>query len=165
MTTSKVVAAAVQAAPVFLDRDATIEKAARLMKEAAASGAGVVVFPEAFVPGYPDWVWRTTPWSDEGWYERLYDQAVEVPGPATEARVYVIGVSFSMRGSDGPRDLPRAEEIYGGDDDWMARGNTTICGPEGDILAGPLEATEGTVYAEIDADHARKVRRQFDPVG
>ena len=73
MTTSKVVAAAVQAAPVFLDRDATIEKAARLMKEAAASGAGLVVFPEAFVPGYPDWVWRTTPWSDEGWYERLYD--------------------------------------------------------------------------------------------
>jgi nitrilase len=85
MTTSKVVAAAVPAAPVVLDRDATIEKAARLMKEAAASGAGVVVFPEAFVPGYPDWVWRTTPWSDEGWYERLYDQAVQVPGPATEA--------------------------------------------------------------------------------
>ena len=82
---SKVVAAAVQAAPVFLDRDATVDKAARLVKEAAANGAGLVVFPEAFVPGYPDWVWRTTPWSDGGWYERLYDQAVEVPGPAIEA--------------------------------------------------------------------------------
>ncbi len=33
------------------------------------------------------------------------------------------------------------------------------------MLAGPLEATEGIVYAQIDADHARKVRRQFDPVG
>ena len=83
--TSKVVAAAVQAAPVFLDRDATIEKADRLIKEAAAAGAGLVVFPEAFLPGYPDWVWRTTPWSDGAWYERLYDQAVDVPGPATEA--------------------------------------------------------------------------------
>ena len=83
--TAKIVAAAVQAAPVFLDRDATIDKAVLLTKEAAANGAGLVVFPEAFVPGYPDWVWRTTPWSDRDWYERLYDQAVEVPGPATEA--------------------------------------------------------------------------------
>ena len=60
---------------------------------------------------------------------------------------------------------PRADEIYGGDDDWMARGNTTICGPDGEILGGPLEGREGIVYAAVDADHARKVRRQFDPIG
>ena len=84
MPISEVVAAAVQAAPVFLDCDATLEKVTRLVKEAAAGGAGLVVFPEAFVPGYPDWVWRTTPWSDQAWYERLYDQSVEVPGPATK---------------------------------------------------------------------------------
>ncbi len=85
MPISKTIAAAVQAAPVFLDRDATIEKVTRLVKEAAAGGAGLVVFPEAFVPGYPDWVWRSTPWTDQAWYERFYDEAVEVPGPATEA--------------------------------------------------------------------------------
>jgi hypothetical protein len=70
-----------------------------------------------------------------------------------------------MRGSDVSRDLPAAEELYGGDDDWLARGNTAICGPEGDVLAGPLEGREGIVYAELDVGHARKVRRQFDPVG
>ncbi|HEV2761039.1 MAG TPA: nitrilase-related carbon-nitrogen hydrolase, partial [Acidimicrobiales bacterium] len=75
------------------------------------------------------------------------------------------GVTSCLRGSDVPRDLPRADEIYGGDDDWMARGNTTICGPDGEILAGPLEGQEGIVYAAVDADHARKVRRQFDPIG
>jgi nitrilase len=63
MAISKVVAAAVQTAPVFLDRDATVEKAARLTKEAAAAGAGLVVFPETFLPTYPDWVWRTKPWA------------------------------------------------------------------------------------------------------
>jgi nitrilase len=84
---------------------------------------------------------------------------------AKEGRVYVIGVTSCLRGSDVPRGLPGAEKIYGGDDDWMARGNTTICGPDGEIVAGPLVETEGIVYAEIDADHARKVRRQFDPVG
>lgn len=284
MAVSKVVAAAVQAAPVFLDREATVGKAAALTEEAAANGAGLVVFPETFVPTYPDWVWRTTPWADRAWYERLYDQSVDVPGPVTgalgtaarkvgaylsigvnerdggtlynthllfgpdgsllgrrrklmptgaerlvwgqgdgtgllvidtpfghlggltcwenymplaraalyaqgidvylaptwdnsdvwvptlrhiakEGRVYVVGVTFCLRGSDVPRDLPGADELYGGDDDWLARGNTTICGPEGEILAGPLEGEEGIVYAEIDADHARKVRRQFDPVG
>jgi predicted amidohydrolase len=171
MSVSKVVVGAVQAAPVFLDRDATVEKAARLTKEAAANGAGLVVLPEAFVPTYPDWVWRTTPWADREWYERIYDQSVAVPGPATEA----LGAAareastylsiFCMRGSDVPRDLPRADQMYGGDHDWMARGNTTICGPEGEILAGPLEEQEGIIYAEIDADHARKARRHFDPVG
>jgi predicted amidohydrolase len=54
--------AAVQAAPVLLDRDETIGKVVALTEKAAAEGARLVVFPEAFVPGYPDWVWRTRPW-------------------------------------------------------------------------------------------------------
>ena len=77
--------AAVQAAPVFLDRDATIEKVGVLAKEAAANGAALVVFPEAFVPSYPDWVWRTPPWRDHDWYARFADESVDVPGPACDA--------------------------------------------------------------------------------
>lgn len=84
---------------------------------------------------------------------------------AKEGRVYVLGVTSCLRGSDVPRDLPRADQMYGGEHDWMARGNTTICGPEGEILAGPLEGEEGISYAEIDVDHAHKVRRYFDPAG
>jgi nitrilase len=84
---SKVRAAAVQACPVFLDREATVEKASGLIKEAASAGAGLIVFPETFIPTYPDWVWRAPAW--EGpfaeLHERLMDQAVEVPGPATDA--------------------------------------------------------------------------------
>ncbi len=82
--TEVVIAAAVQATPVFLDREATIDKVVDLTAKAAAEGAGLVVFPEAFVPTYPDWVWRTPAWSDRLLYEALAAQAVTVPSAATD---------------------------------------------------------------------------------
>jgi nitrilase len=80
-----VVVAAVQATPVFLDRDATVEKACGLVAEAAAGGAQLIVFPEAFVAGYPDWVWRLPAWRDDIYVRRLYEESVTVPGPAVAA--------------------------------------------------------------------------------
>jgi nitrilase len=286
MTTSgpTTLVAAVQAAPVFLDREATIDKVGILAKEAAGAGARLVTFPEGFVPTYPDWVWRTTPWADGAWYARWIDQCVDVPGPACDAlgaialenqvflavpvnerdggtvyntllyfgpdgtalgkhrklvatggerlawgmgdgstlttfdtpfgrvgglicwenymplaraamyeqhvdillaptwdnsdvwvssmrhiakegRCYVLGVTSCLRASDVPADIPGRDEIYGGDDDWMSRGNTVIVDPYGEILAGPISETEGILYAEVDVATVRQSRRQFDAVG
>ena len=80
--------AAVQATPVLLDRDATITKVITLSEKAAAEWARLVAFPEAFVPGYPDWAWRTRPWdaTASALCARLLDQARPwwpVPGPWT----------------------------------------------------------------------------------
>lgn len=78
------VVAVVQASPVFLDREATVDKACALVKEAAAAGASLVLFPEAFLPGYPDWVWRVPAWSDSAYLKRLLDQSVTIPSPAVD---------------------------------------------------------------------------------
>lgn len=91
-------AAAVQAAPVYLDAAATAEKAARLIGEAAAKGARLVVFPEVFVPGYPYWNWITDPVTGSAWFEKLVRASVFLPGPeietvaaaAAEHGVYVV---------------------------------------------------------------------------
>jgi nitrilase len=282
----RVLVAAVQASPVFLDREATVDKAIALVEKAAAAGAGLIVFPETFIPTYPDWVWRTRPWDRNAstLYARLFDQSVDVPGPvvdalgqaaaragayvsiginerdgstlyntqlyfapdgslanlhrklmptggerlvwgmgdgstlgvidtpfgrlggltcwenymplaraamyaqgidvylaptwdnsdvwvpsmqhiAREGRIYVVAVNFCMRASDVPADVPGHDELYADPDDWLARGNSVIVGPDGTILAGPLVGSEGIITAEVDADHARSLRHQFDPVG
>jgi nitrilase len=94
--------AAVQAAYVLMDRDATLDRVESLTKDAAARGADLVVFPEVFVPGTPIWIDTVPIWEgDEAWFAALMDQAVVVPSPATdrmcaaarEAGVYlVVGV-------------------------------------------------------------------------
>jgi nitrilase len=78
--------AAVQATPAFLDREASVDKACELIAEVGRAGARLAVFPEAFIPAYPDWVWVIPP-GEAGLLGDLYAQllanAVEVPGPAT----------------------------------------------------------------------------------
>ena len=79
--------AAVQAASVFLARDACIEKACGLIREDASAGAKLVVFPEAFVPGYPVWVWFIAPGKTHPLrklYSELHRNSITIPGPETD---------------------------------------------------------------------------------
>src|ERR671935_182626 len=81
------VAAAVQAAPVFLDRDATVEKTVALIEEAAENGAKLVAFPETWIPGYPSWISHAAEWDEprsKRVFARLQRNSVQVPGPATD---------------------------------------------------------------------------------
>lgn len=79
--------AAVQAASVYLDREATVRKACALIAEAGANGAQVIGFPEGFIPGFPLWYQYHVASSPESQRlaRQLFDNAVEVPSPATEA--------------------------------------------------------------------------------
>jgi nitrilase len=76
--------AVVQQAPVFLDRAATLARAIDAVHEAALAGAALVVFPEAFIPGYPAWIWKLRPGTDMGLIEQLHArlraQAVSLAG-------------------------------------------------------------------------------------
>jgi predicted amidohydrolase len=83
-TFSKFKAAAVQAAPCFLDTPATVAKVGKYVREAAAAGASIVVFPEVFISGYPYWNWLKNPLDGSAWFERLYFSAIDVPGPEVE---------------------------------------------------------------------------------
>ena len=106
-------AAVVQAAPIFLDRRATTEKACKLIREAGKNGARLVAFPEAWIPSFPHWP-RALPkgerdLSQDAWI-KLYQESVEIPGVETqalgevarEAGCYVvIGVNERTKGPGG----------------------------------------------------------------
>jgi nitrilase len=97
----KYIAAVVQHPPAFLDRDATVARACAHIAEAAAEGAKVVAFPEAYVPGYPGWIFGAAGW-DEPVAKRLHGvlarNSLEVGGEplgllqeaAREHRVHVV---------------------------------------------------------------------------
>ena len=283
--------AAVQAAYVLLDREATVARVEQLVAEAAGRGAELVVFPEAFIPGTPLWIDSGPIWDRDGeWYARLVEQAVVVPGPTTatlgaiarrhrvhlvigvqerephgttiyntvlyfgddghllnkhrklvptgsertvwgqgdgstldvvqtplgrlgglicwenymplarfhlyaqgvdvwlaptlaqgdgwiatmqhiarEGRVWVVGVNPCLRRDQIPAGLPDhgriAPEPEPGNGEWVEPGNSVICNPSGELVAGPLRLEEGILTATVDVAKVAELRRLFDPVG
>jgi nitrilase len=84
--------AAIQATPVILDAERSLEKAGRLLHEAADRGAQLAVLPECFIPLYPSNVWARGATAFGGWdelWERLWANSVDVPGPLLERLVEV----------------------------------------------------------------------------
>jgi nitrilase len=107
--------AAVQAAPVFMDLEGSLEKARGLMRDAASRGAEIIVFPEAWLPGYPAWldccrdagIWDHEP--TKRLFARLVENSVVVPGShvcalGTLSREFGIALSIGVneRVKEGP---------------------------------------------------------------
>jgi nitrilase len=123
--------AIVQAPPVMLDREQTLQRAVEYIERAAGEDATLVVFPEAFVPGYPAWIWRLRPGGDwdlsERLHSRLLAQAVDLQRGDLQplldaARRHRVTVLCGIEERDG--DLSRTT-LY----------NTyVVIGPDGTLL-------------------------------
>jgi aliphatic nitrilase len=77
-THPKLRVAAVQAAPAFLDLDGTIDKTIALMKDAARQGVKLIAFPETWIPGYPWWIWLSSPAMGMQFVQRYSDNSLVV---------------------------------------------------------------------------------------
>jgi nitrilase len=136
-------AAAVQAAPAFLDLDAGVDKAERLIAEAASNGASLVAFPETWLPGYPFWIWLGAPAWGMRFVQRYFNQSLTVEGPhmarlREAARRHAIHVVMGYSERSG-------SSLYMGQ---------ALIGPEGGLIAArrklkPTHA-ERTVFGEGD---------------
>ena len=284
--------AIVQRPPKLLDRAATLADAVRAVEECAAGGAQLVVFPEAYVPGYPVWIWRLRPGGDMGLAETLHARllanavnleaddlaplraaarkhrvtivcgiderdgeasrgtiynAVVLIGPdgeirnrhrkvmptnpermvwgfgdgsglkvldtpigrvgalicwenymplaryalygqgveiylaptydagdgwvgtmqhiAREGRCWVVGSGFALRAADIPDSFPDKARLYPDAAEWVNKGDSVVVEPGGKIVAGPMRAELGILYAEVDPARAASARRTLDVAG
>jgi nitrilase len=115
--------AAIQATPVILDAEASMDKALGLLEEAAKDGVQLAVFPELFIPLYESGSWAHDAASFAGWddlWERLWDNSVDVPGPLTDriaAACAELGVHCAIgvneRESERPGSLYNALLLFG----------------------------------------------------
>ena len=88
-------------APIFLERDATVEKACSLIAEAAHNGARLLAFPETFIPAFPIWAALDAPINNHDFFKCLAANSIQVPGPevlkvANAARSAGIFVSIGI---------------------------------------------------------------------
>lgn len=123
--------AIIQASPVLLDRTRTLDKAVQLAHQAASAGAELVVFPEAYISGYPSWIWRLRPGGDwgasEALHSRLLDSAVDIDAgdlkPLCDcAKQHKISIVCGMNERDGK--LSQAT-VYN---------SVVVIGPDGTLL-------------------------------
>lgn len=151
-------AAAVQAAPVFLNLEASIDKAAMLINEAAREGAELVAFPETWLPGFPWFIYLGTPADALAYFPRYHDNSLAVDSPQMrrlQAIVKRAGVTVVMGFSEravGSRYMAQA-----------------IIAPNGELLLTrrKLKPThiERTVFGEGDGSDLMVVDAPFGRLG
>ena len=117
--------AAIQATPVILDAEATVDKALGLLQEAASDDVQLAVFPELFIPLYQSNAWAHDAASFGGWdelWERLWENSADVPGPLTDRIADAcadLGVHCAIgvneRESDRPGSLYNTLLLFGPD--------------------------------------------------
>ncbi len=111
--------AAVQAAPAFLDLEASLDKAIGLIAEAARNGAALVAFPETWIPGYPWWVWLGSPAWGMRFFKAYHDNSLAVGSPgferlaaaAAQHRIHVVAGCSEREGGS----LYLAQTLFGPD--------------------------------------------------
>ena len=151
--------AAVQAASVFLDREASTEKACRLIREAGRNGARVIGLPEGFIPAHPVWFHHHSATSAMAnkFSVELFKNSVEIPGPeidalcaaARDANAYVIvGVCEKMPNTIGTMFNT---QVYIGPDGQFIRKHQKIMPTVGERLVhmGGFGDTFGAFQSEF----------------
>ena len=158
--------AVIQKPPALLDRDKTIKGALASLEEAAGEGANLLVFPEAFVPGYPTWIWRLRPDVDRALsadiHERLRNNAVDLSKDHLQS-------ILDAAAKHGVTIVLGVNELDSGFSGTTLFNTVLVIGPKGEILNRhrklmPTNA-ERMVWGQGDASGLRVVDTPVGRIG
>ncbi len=162
-------AAAVQAAPIYMNLERSVEKALGLISEAASLGARLVVFPETWLPGYPAWLdccrdvalWDHPPVKRV--FARLMENSVVVPGPLTAA------LGEAARGHDVVLNIGVHERVAGSPGRGTLYNTMLTFGPDGVVLNRHRKImptfTERMIWGQGDGSSLRAVATDLGRIG
>ncbi|WP_200769670.1 carbon-nitrogen hydrolase family protein [Halarsenatibacter silvermanii] len=163
----KVTAAVVQASPALMDKEQTLEKSLRLIKEASQKGAEIVVFPESFLSGYPrglNFGCKIGSRSDAGRedYLKFYRNSVKVPGEITEELASAAGEAdiYLVMGVNETDESQNNSTIYN---------SLLYFGPGGNLLAKHQKlkptGSERLIWGEGDSSTLSTVDTPYGTLG
>ncbi|WP_137128623.1 carbon-nitrogen hydrolase family protein [Rhizobium sp. FY34] len=151
-------AAAVQAAPVYMNLNASITKAETIVAEAASHGAKLVAFPETWLPGYPWFIWLGAPAEGMQFIPPYHDNSMELRSPEMK-RLQKIAAKYEVT-------LVMGYSERDGGSRYMSQ---VIIGEEGEILLNrrKLKPThvERTIYGDGDGSDIKVVDSAFGRLG
>jgi aliphatic nitrilase len=150
--------AAVQAEPVWLDIDGTVEKTISLIQEAADKGADLVAFPETWIPGYPVFLWTVPVLEQMAYVGRYHENSMTV------SSAHMRRIREAARRCRITVSVGYSEKAFGSL--YMAQ---TVIGPEGQILIHrrKLKPThvERTLFGEGDGSDLQVVDTPLGRIG
>ncbi|MGF7234581.1 MAG: nitrilase-related carbon-nitrogen hydrolase, partial [Frankia sp.] len=156
--TRKFVAATVQAEPVWLDLNGSVDKIIALCEEAAAEGAAIIAFPETWIPGYPWWIWLDSVAWQSQFVVRYAQNSLQVDSPEFEK------ISGTARRLGLAIVLGYSERVGGS----LYMGQALI-GSDGEVLKTrrKLKPThvERSVFGEGDGSDIAVVDSEFGRLG
>jgi nitrilase len=84
---------------------------------------------------------------------------------AAEGRCWVLGSGCALRAADVPEAFPGRSTLFRDPDEWINPGDSVIVAPGGEVVAGPMHAEQGILFADIEPARAAAARRTLDVTG
>ena len=150
--------AVVQAAPVFMDLNASIDKAIELIEEAANKGAKLIAFSECWLPGYPWWIWLSAPANNIKYFQKYHDNCL-VPGSENFDRICAAAAENNILISMGASERDHGSLYI----------SQFLIGEDGDLIKArrKLKPThvERTVFGEGDGSDLEVSQTSLGRIG
>ena len=124
-----------------------------------------MVFPEAYVPGYPVWIWRLRPEADYELTSAIHRELLANSVDLVADGLRPLRDAAAELGVVVVCGIPGREQLFPDQDEWLNPGDSVVVAPGGEIVAGPLHEEHGLLFADVEPARVAAAHRTLDVAG